>query len=110
MPNYRLIRFEDLLHDPADTLRTVYEFAGLDINEIEKFKLQAKKSMGQDGQRSYTFGNQEKAVQWYNLDELSQHLRQDVNENQIARLSQANKTAFYIRPRMPCVVWVMSEP
>lgn len=93
-PNYHLIRFEDLLRNPADTLHTVYEFAGLDIKETEKFKLQAKKSMGQDGQRSYTFGNREKAVQWYDLDELGQNLRQDVNENQIARLSQADKDSF----------------
>ena len=94
LPNYHIIRFEDLLHNPATTLKTVYDYAGLDINETKKFKLQAKKSMGQDGQRTFTFGNQDKAIEWYALDELSQHLRQDVNENQIARLSQADKNEF----------------
>lgn len=92
--HYHIVRFEDLLHDPAATLCTVYEQAGLDINLTEKFKLQAKKSMAKDGQRSYTFGTQDKAIVWYRLDELSQHLRQDVNENQIARLSQTDKDQF----------------
>lgn len=93
-PNYHIVRFEDLLYDPAQTVNTVYQLAGLDINATPKFKLQAKKSMGQDGQRTISFGAEEKAVQWYRLDELSQHLHRDVNENQIARLAPADRATF----------------
>lgn len=91
---YHIIRFEDLMADPASTVAEIYNLADLDITMTQKFKLQAKKSMGQNGQRTYTFGSREKAVEWYQLHELSQYLRQDVNDNQISRLSPADKSAF----------------
>ena len=93
LPNYHIVRFEDMLQDPAATTRKIYEYAGLDINETKKFKLEARKSMSQNGRRSTTFG-QEKELQWYNLAEISNCLRQDVNENQIARLNESDKAEF----------------
>lgn len=92
--NYHLVQFEALLADPAATIEKVYGLAHLDVAATKKFKLQAKKSMGQDGRRQLTFGQQDKAIIWCPIDELSQHLRQDVNDNQIARLTAADKTAF----------------
>lgn len=92
--NYHLIRFEDLLADPAAIVQEVYAQSGLDINDETRFMLQAKKSMSQNGQRTYTFGQQNKTITWHRLDELSSYLRQDVNDNQIARLSEADKNAF----------------
>jgi hypothetical protein len=91
---YHIIRFEDLVADPASTVSEIYKLAGLDITLTEKFKLQAKKSMNLNGQRAYTFGGREKAEEWYQLDELCHYLRPDVNENQISRLSPADKSAF----------------
>ena len=93
-PNYHVVRFEELLAEPAATVKKVYELAGLTAAETKKFKLQAKKSMGQDGKRHYTFGQQEKAIIWSTIDELYKHLRQDVNDNQIARLAETDKAAF----------------
>jgi hypothetical protein len=92
--NYHIIGFEALVADPAATVQKVYGLAGLKVQDTEKFKLQAKKFMGQDGQRSYAFGNQDKALVYAGLDELSGYLRPDVNDNQIARLAEADKTAF----------------
>jgi hypothetical protein len=94
LDNYHIVHFEDLLANPAAALQRVYGLAGLDVSETQKFKLQAKKSMEQNGTRQVTFGQQEKAIIWCHLDELAQHLRQDVNENQIARLAEADKAAF----------------
>lgn len=91
---YHIVHFEELVADPASTVSKIYNLAGLDITMTEKFKLQAKKSMDQNGQRAYTFGSHEKAVEWYQLDELGHYLRQDVNDNQISRLSPADKSAF----------------
>lgn len=92
--NYHIIRFEDLVRDPAATVQHVYEQIGLDVNRVEKFNLQAKKSMGENGQRSFTFGAQHKISQWCALHELKHHLRQDVNDNQIAHLSPADRGIF----------------
>lgn len=94
LENYHILHFEALVADPATAVQSVYARAGLDVYETKKFKLQAKKSMGQDGQRAYTFGQQDKALAWAGLDELSSYLRQDVNDNQIARLTEADKSAF----------------
>lgn len=93
LENYYIVRFEDLLNDPVSTLNKVYEYAGLDINETKKFKLRAKKSMDRQGRRSTTFG-QEKEIQWCRLEDIRNHLRQDVNENQIARLGEGDKAEF----------------
>ncbi|MCA9969072.1 MAG: hypothetical protein KC425_02600, partial [Anaerolineales bacterium] len=75
-------------------VRQVYGLAGLDVAETPALRLQAKKSMGQNGQRGYTFGQQNKALIWCELADLRLHLRQDVNANQIARLSAADRAAF----------------
>ena len=93
LENYQLVRFEDLLHDPVSTVRRVYENVGLDIKETKKFKLRAKKSMDKDGRRSTAFG-QEKEISWHNLEDIGNYLRKDVNENQIARLSERDKAGF----------------
>ncbi|HUM72033.1 MAG TPA: hypothetical protein PLK31_24665, partial [Chloroflexota bacterium] len=94
------IRFEELMADPAAAVQKVYELTGLEVHETKKFKLQAKKNMGQDGQRSYNFGNKDKSLVYMGLDELAGYLRKDVNDNQIARLSEADKTAFLREARM----------
>lgn len=93
LENYYIVRFEDLLGDPVGSLNKVYECAGLDINETGRFKLRAKKSMDRQGRRSTTFG-QEKEIHWYELEDISDYLRQDVNENQIARLGEGDKAEF----------------
>lgn len=93
-PNYHLIRFENLVTNPAATVRRVYALADLELPAVPKFKLQAKKSMQRDGTRTLTFGQREKGLIWCELEELRQHLRPDVNDNQIARLSAADRDAF----------------
>jgi hypothetical protein len=92
--NYHIIRFEELMAEPIATVRQLYGMAGLDVQATEKFKLQSKKLMGRDGQRGYNFGNKEKELVYVTLDELGSYLRKDVNDNQIARLAEADKTAF----------------
>lgn len=94
LENYHIVRFEDLLADPVGTTGKIYEYAGLNVNETKKFRLQAKKSMDKTGRRSATFGSREKETQWCNLEDIGNYLRKDVNENQIARLSERDKAEF----------------
>jgi hypothetical protein len=94
LDNYHIIYFEDLLTNPAHTMKRIYGYAGLDIGSTARFKLQAKRSMNEAGQRQYTFGSQDKETQWYTLDELKSYLRKDVNDNQIARLNERDKGRF----------------
>lgn len=92
--NYLIVRFEDLIDDPLATLQKVYTAAGLDLNQVEMFRLQAKLSMDKDGKRQYAFGADDRETRWFPFEELSAQFRRDVNENQRARLTPQNKEQF----------------
>ena len=94
-PNYKIVRFEDLLTDPVKVLKQIYEHSRLDVNQVSKFKLQAKPSMDKDGKRRYTFGGEvNRERHWFPLNEIPSCLRRDVNENQIAQLTDENRRLF----------------
>ena len=95
LPNYRIIRFEDLIANPTAVMEAIYDAARLDKTAVTQFRLQAKASMGQDGVRRNTFDAQKhKELRWFQLDEINGYFRQDVNDNQIARLSDKDKHLF----------------
>jgi hypothetical protein len=91
-PNYHIIRFEDLIAEPESGIREVYGCLGLDWERVQKYRLQAKKSMDKDGERRYMFGGAtDREMHWFDLDELPGQFRTDVNANQIARLSPEDR-------------------
>lgn len=95
IPNYHIVRFEDMVADPIGFMKTIYTYAGLDINKVSKIRLQAKRSVDKDGSHAYTFADTEdRAVHWVNIDEIGKFIRKDVNENQIKRLRPEDRTAF----------------
>jgi hypothetical protein len=99
-PNYHIVRFEDLLRDPANIITDIYHRARLDTESVKHFRLQAKPSMDKDGQRKYTFGaGQDRERHWFTKEQLSTCLRPDVNQNQIAQLSATDKQAFLQQAR-----------
>ncbi len=95
LPRYQIIRFEDLLADPTAVITAVYDLARLDKQAVNQFRLQSKASMDKDGVRRNTFGGQQhKALNWFQLNELNSVFRRDVNDNQIARISEGDKRLF----------------
>lgn len=96
--HYHIVRFEEMIADPAAVIEKVYRYASLDLRPVAKFRLQAKQSMDRDGRRSYTFGGeQDRETRWFSLRELSECFRKDVNENQIARLADQHRQIFLQR-------------
>jgi hypothetical protein len=92
IPNYHIIRFEDILTDPAIAIDKIYRWANLDIGLTTRFRVQAKKSMDRDGTRKYMFGSgKDREISWFTLGELSNVLRKDVNDNQLAQLKEEDK-------------------
>lgn len=89
--NYLIIRFEDLVQDPVPTTKKIYEFARLDITGVTKLKLQSKKSMDKNGVRKFMFGEKRGESHWVKIESIGDHLRKDVNKNQIAQLSQDDR-------------------
>jgi hypothetical protein len=95
IPNYHIVKFEEMVSDPVGFMKKIYSYAGLDADRVEKVRLQAKRSMNSDGTRSYTFGgSKDRETHWFTLDELGAYMRNDVNANQIQQLGTENREFF----------------
>ncbi|MEW6570346.1 MAG: sulfotransferase [Nitrospirota bacterium] len=93
--NYHLVRFEDLISDPVAFITNTYGFAGLDLNEVNRFRLQAKRSMDTDGIRKYTFGgSKDREIYWFTIDEIPKYVRKDVNASQLQKLMPEARDIF----------------
>ena len=94
IPNYHLIRYEDLIAQPLETLKKIYEWAGLDLGLVKKVRLQAKRVLEKDGSHKIILNRDFKEVIWYDLDEFGKHFRKDTNKNQIERLTEDQKAVI----------------
>lgn len=89
--NYHIFRYEDLLNEPLDTLKRIYECADLDVNQVSKIRLVTVKVITGDGKHEYVHGTDREELIWYDLEDFGRHLHSDVNENQIRRLTEEQK-------------------
>jgi hypothetical protein len=95
LPNYHIVRFENLVADPLGVIGDVYRHAALDGTAVVKYRLQAKQSLDRDGQRTYAFGGQkDREVRWFNALEIGNCFRKDVDTRQIERLGQLERSEF----------------
>lgn len=95
IPNYHIVRFEEMVSDPVKFMKKIYAYAGLDEGVVEKVRLQAKLSMENEGTRSYTFGRgKDRETYWFRPDELAKYVRSDVNDNQARQISRHDQDAF----------------
>jgi hypothetical protein len=93
LPNYRLLRFEELIAAPWQTLQAACNLAGLDAQRIQQVRMQARRVMDSAGNHAL-YGNSEWDVVWLHPKELSRYFLRDVDANQIKRLSLADRDAF----------------
>lgn len=93
LSNYFIVRYEDMVNNPFKFMKMIYEMAKLDIDDVKKVRLQSKKVMGDNGKRNLLRGF-DRQVFWCNPDELGNHVRNDVNENQIKQLKNSDKEKF----------------
>ena len=100
IPNYHILKFEEMVSDPVGFMKNIYAYSDLDFAKVQKVRLQAKKSMNEDGTRSYTFGgSKDRETHWFTMEELRNYVRKGVNENQIDRLSPQDRDAFLKQAR-----------
>ncbi len=93
IPNFHLIRYEDMIARPREMLETIYGLADLPIDKVEKVRLQTKRIIQPDGSHAIVHNTEWKQVLWYPLDEFHKHFVRDANENQIKRLTPAQRDA-----------------
>ncbi|MBI3322267.1 MAG: sulfotransferase [Candidatus Omnitrophica bacterium] len=90
IPRYNIIRYEEIIASPLESLKKLYQWADVDIHKIKKVRLQAKPVIGKTGAHEAVQG-EKRPMFWYPLEEMSRHFRPDANENQIKRLSEEQK-------------------
>lgn len=91
IPNYHIIRYEDLLARPQETLREIYKHCGLDLDAVKKVRLQVKRVIEKDGTHQNVQNKHWKEVVWHDIDKFHEFFRADSNENQIKRLTENQK-------------------
>ena len=119
IPNYHIIKYEDIVNEPLSSLTRIYELAGLNLSEVGKIRLSDKPVIGEDGKhvkvvetRGLKRSNSESSgvskVFWYSIDEFGNHFRRDANDNQISLLANWQKEMIleYCRNSLECLGYV----
>ncbi len=93
IPNYYLLRFEDLVARPWDVLIDSCLRAGLEPHRIKCIRMQVRRVMDAQGRHQLS-GHREWDVVWLKPLELASYFEGQVNQHQIQRLSLADRDAF----------------
>ncbi|MBT3960801.1 MAG: hypothetical protein HOE96_02895 [Candidatus Marinimicrobia bacterium] len=101
IPNYHIIKFEELLTSPIESIKKLYGWAQLEFSMIRKIRLKAKPSMNEDGVHLTPL--KENKHYWFSFVELGEYLDTDVNKHQVSRLEQIEKESLIksLREVMP---------
>tara|TARA_Y100001970_G_C14221897_1_gene853200 strand:+ start:1702 stop:2601 length:900 start_codon:yes stop_codon:yes gene_type:complete len=92
IPNYHMIKFEELLSDPIESLKRLYAWANLDFSAIKKIRLKAKPFINKYGYHLTSL--KENKHYWFTMGELDQYLDKNVNKNQISNVNQTEKESI----------------
>jgi hypothetical protein len=89
VPNYHLIKFEEMVDAPVATAQKVYDLAGLDFQKINKMRFKAKAYFNKKGE--YTTGEQYTVGRhyWFDFDKVGDFVEPGINQHQIERLSKS---------------------
>lgn len=88
IPDFYIYKYEDIINNPIDNLKSVFFKAGLEWSALKKIRLETKQVVQADGSHTYVNNGRQKEVVWYDLDKFHQHFKLDANENQIKQLSK----------------------
>lgn len=93
LPNYRIIRFEDLLGDFVGQAETLFHFAGLSPEKLEKYRMKSKRVVGADGAHDAAMGTEGRKY-WLTHAELREFLDPGVDQRQSVGLADADVRAL----------------
>lgn len=86
-----LVRFEDVLAAPTQSLRSLYACAGLDPDKVTQVRFKSKTHFRQDGSRGADF--QVGRHHWFDFAEVDRFLEPGINELQAERLAARERRA-----------------
>ena len=90
--SYYIIKFEDVITNPIQSLTEIYNYANLDIKSLKKIRLKAKVHYNEKGERIKKYKKGEKV--WLNFDESQNFIDPRINEYQIDKLIAEDKDEF----------------
>lgn len=92
LERYYIVKFEDIVNDPVKLLKLLYSYAKLDLNGIEKIRLKAKPHYNEKGNTITKYPSGTKV--WLSFDQVNAFLDPNINEYQINKLSEDDKSSF----------------
>jgi hypothetical protein len=92
-PRYRIIRFEDLVTDFVNQSESLFHFAGLTPEKLDKFRMKSKRVTGADGSHDATLGSAG-AKYWLSHEQLVDFLDPGIDRNQLSQLSSSDVRAL----------------
>jgi len=98
LPNYHIVRFEDILSDPQGMIYELYKMAGLDPQKVTKVRFRAKPHYQANG----TYGSTlpEFGHYWFDLERVYEILEPEINRLQSELISpgERDQVAELTRP------------
>jgi hypothetical protein len=92
LDSYNVIKFEDLLREPLDSLKQLYAWTNLDAGKVDRLRFKAKPHLQQDGQHTTKFTTGQHY--WFAPVDVYQILEKDINKLQADRLEAAERDAI----------------
>jgi hypothetical protein len=86
LPNFKLIKFEEMIQAPFQTSRELFEFIGCNPVHLAHLRLKSKKIIRKDGTHASNYGKPGKKY-WFDKTGIDQIIDPDINKKQIQRLS-----------------------
>jgi hypothetical protein len=93
LPNYQIVRFEDLVAEPLSMLHRLCTHAGLEFAQISQVRMQVRRVMDAQGNHRLV-GGSEWDVVWFDPADLVTYFQRDVDDNQAKRLNPQDRDAF----------------
>ena len=89
IPNFNLIRYEQLTSDTLGTASLMFRLAGLDSSLVKRFRL----VVGNEGDENRTGGTADE-LKWYAPQDFATMISPGVDEAQIGKVSVQDRAAF----------------
>ena len=89
LPNYKIVRFEDLVGDFVEQAEMLFYFTGLVPEKLEKYRMKSKRIVGADGGHDAAMGTEGRKY-WLTHTELEQFLDPGVDRRQSVGLAEAD--------------------
>jgi len=108
---YMLIRFENILAKPQESLEQIYAFAKLDIGRVTHIRLQHKAHYTNNGTYKHS-GSYDRQVVWYDPADIGEHLDPAANLRAIQRLDDSikDRVAHVFQSHMEKMGYLRDEP